>query len=309
MLESFLLVASQVATLFLMMSVGFIMVKLGQLNRSSMPQITAILLNFVTPCVIINALQTEKDSDLLVALGITCVIAFVVSAINALIIFPLFRKCDANTRPSIQCCAIYGNTGFMGLPLAQAVLGDEAMIYASVVFLVFMVFNWSHGIGLMGGKESFSLKNLFFNPGIIAAAIGVGLFWFEITLPSVVGNAVGFLAGANTPLAMIVIGAQMAWADIPATFRKPLLFQGASLKLVILPLLTALLLLPFNIPPLIYCTIVILSATPTAGVISMFAVRLSRDEEVPVQMITLTTLLSIISLPLFGALSHLLAYG
>lgn len=308
MIDTFLLVASQVITLFLMMGAGFILAKRGMITREGVPQITAILLNVVVPCLIVNSLQTEKNTELLLELGYVVLGMTAIYGISAIVLHFMFGKKPENTRAPLRFSVIYGNTGFMGLPLIQAVLGDEALIYASVVFVVFIIFNWTHGVVQMGGKEYFSPKHIIFNPGIIGSIIGITLFWFEITLPATVGNAVGFLAEANTPMAMVIIGAQMAWADIPSTFRKPLLYQGASLKLIVIPVIAAIALLPFSLSPLIYCTLIILTATPTASVAAMFAVRFHRDEEFAVQMVTLTTLLSVITLPLMGALAYFWSY-
>ena len=55
---------------------------------------------------------------------------------------------------------MYGNIGFMGLPLIQAVLGEEGMVFAIVGQVAFTLFAWSHGVLLMGGKEGFSVKKL-----------------------------------------------------------------------------------------------------------------------------------------------------
>ena len=303
MLSNLLLVAGQVGTLFLMMAVGFVLAKLKKLTPEAVPQISFLLLYVVVPCVVVNALQTDKDPALLRELGVCALVVAVSYVVYALLVLPFFRRRPEGTRASLQFGVVYGNTGFMGLPLVQAVFGNDALIYASVAFVVFMLFNWTHGVIVMGGRKNFSLKTAIINPGVLGSVVGLALFLGGIRLPSLVGNAVSFLANVNTPLAMVVIGAQMAWADLPATFRRPLLYQAAALKLVVIPLITAVAILPLHLSPLLYCTIVILSAAPTAGVTSMFAVRYGRDAESAAQVITLTTLLSIITLPIFGVLA------
>ena len=306
MLSNLLVVAAQVGTLFLMMAVGFTLAKLNRLTKEAVPQLSFLLLYVVVPCVVVDALQTERNPELLRELGLTAIVVSASYVAYALIILPFFRRRPEATRTALQFGAVYGNTGFMGLPLVRAVLGEEALIYASVAFVIFMLFSWTHGVVIMGGRKQFSLKTALVNPGVLGSAAGLALFLAGIRLPGLVGNAIGFLADVNTPLAMVVIGAQMAWADLPATFHSPVLYQGAAVKLVLLPLITALALLPLRLSPLLYCTIVILSAAPTAGVTSMFAVRFGQDEECAAQLVTLTTLLSIVTLPLFGVLASVL---
>ncbi len=309
MLSNLLLVASQVGTLFLMVAVGYVLAKRKKLTSGAVPQITFLLLYVVVPCVMVDALQTEYSPALLREMGFAAVVVALSYLAYALIILPFFRRRPEGTRAALQFGSMYGNTGFMGLPLVRAVLGEQALVYATVVFVVFNLFSWTHGVLIMGGRKGFSPKTALLNPGVLGAIAGLLLFLGKIRLPGLVGNAVGFLADVNTPLAMVVIGAQMAWADLPATFRNPLLYEGAILKLAVIPLITALAMLPLGLNPMLYSTIVILSAAPTAGVTSMFAVRFGRDTESSAQMVTLTTLLSIVTLPIFGALAAALGSG
>ena len=286
-----------------MMAVGFVLAKLKKLTPDAVPQLTYLLLYVVVPCVTVNALQTECSPELLREMGATAVIVALSYLAYALIILPFFRRRPESTRASLQFGSMYGNTGFMGLPLVRAVLGDRALIYATVVYVVFNLFSWTHGVLVMGGRKAFSPKTAVLNPGVLGSAVGLLLFLCNIRLPGLVGNAVSFLSDVNTPLAMVVIGAQMAWADLPATFRNPLLYEGALLKLILIPLLTALAMMPLGLNPMLYSTIVILAAAPTAGVTAMFSVRFGRDTGSSAQLVTLTTLLSIITLPVFGALA------
>ena len=103
---------------------------------------------------------------------------------------------------------------------------------------------------------------------------------------------------------MVVIGAQMAAADLPATFRGRRLYVSAVLKLVVSPVLAGVLLLPFHLDPMSYTALVVLAGVPTAGVTSMFAQQFGRDTDNAAQSITLSTLLSIITLPVVAVLAQ-----
>ena len=122
-----------------------------------------------------------------------------------------------------------------------------------------------------------------------------------------VGSAVGFLADLNTPLAMVVIGGQMARTSLGSTFRRPDLYAVALLKLAAIPAVTALVLLPFHLPPLVYCSMVILAGTPTAGTSSILAQQFGRDAGSAAQMVTLSTLLSVLTLPVVAVAANLLS--
>ena len=289
MRENLFLVASQVGTLFLMMAVGFVLARLGKLTRDNLPRMTFLLLYVVIPCLIVNTLQTGCSPD----------------AVYCLLILPFFRRQPPDTRAPLQFGVVYGNVGFMGIPLIRAVLGTPGMLYVTVIFIVFNAYNWSHGILLMGGRRRFSLKRAVLNPGILATAVGLPLFLLGIRLPPVVGSAVSFLGDMNTPLAMIVIGAQMAFADLRATFRDRRLYLAAFLKLAAMPALTLLVLYPLGLDPVLYSALIILAATPTGGTASMFAQQFERDAVAGAQVVTLTTLFSILTLPAFALLAKL----
>lgn len=156
---------------------------------------------------------------------------------------------------------------------------------------------------MIGGRKALSLRKAFLSPGIVGLAIALVLFLGHITLPSPVGNAVSFLADLNSPLAMVVVGGQMASAGLLQSFKRPILYAVSAVRLVVIPGLTALCLLPLGLSPAFYCASVILAAAPVAGINSMLAQQFDKDPGTAVQIITLSTLLSIVTLPVFAALA------
>lgn len=307
MLEYLLMVASQVGTMFLMMAVGFVLAKMGKLTQASIPQMTNLLLTVVLPCMLINSLQLERTPALLGAMEYASLLVIALYALYCLLSIPLFRKQPEATAKALRFGTLYGNAGFMGLPLIQLVLGEHALVYGVINLVIFNVYNWSHGVVLMGGRKQVSLKQAVLNPGIIGTIIALVLFLCGIILPSMVGNAVSFLGSMNTPLAMVIIGAQMAAADWKAVFRNRSILAAALLKLVAMPLLTALILYPLHPEPDLYCTLVLLAGVPTASITAMFAQKYGQDVSTSAQLVTVTTLLSILTLPCCGVLAAILS--
>lgn len=307
MLHDFLIVAGQVLTLFLMMGVGFFLAKRGRLDDRTLSQMSYLLLYIVAPCVVIDALLATENSPELTHSILLCAVALLATyAANMILSTPLYPRTGADTRDTLRFAIIYGNTGFMGLPLVQGVLGSEAMIYCTVTLAIFNIATWTHGAVLMGGKANLSVKKAILNPGVIGCVIGFFFFFSGVTVPSPVATAVGYLADLNTPLAMVVIGGQMAAADFGATFRRPTLYVVSAVKLLVVPLFNALILLPFHLEGVCYSTLVILAACPTAGLTSMFAQTFRRDTAIAAQSVSLTTLLSILTLPLIALLARAL---
>lgn len=297
MSQQFAVVAGQVGTLFLMMGVGFVMGKVRWLSRTGVGDMSTILLYIVTPCIAINVLQIDYTPELLGRIGLCALVMGISYGICILFSFFLFRRQEANRRVVLQMGSVYGNVGFMGIPLVQSVFGQEGLIYCVVGVVLFNILIWVHGATIMGGKVV--PRRIFLNPGTVGMVVGMALFVTSTRLPGPALKAVGYLADLNTPLAMLVIGAQMSWADLKTTLRQYTLYASSAIKLLAIPAVTALALLPIGLDPILYGVCVLLAATPTAGATSIFAQKFERDTAAAAQLVTLSTLLSAFSLPVF----------
>ena len=303
MLGDFLVVASSVVTLFFMMGVGFFFGKRGMLYSDTLSQLSRLLLTVVCPCTVINALQVERSTQLLAGMGQALLLvaaSYVVFGGAAHFLFP---RQSAPTRAALRFGTVYGNVGFMGLPLVMSVLGEGAVPYCAMGIAVFNVANWTHGVTVMGQKGS--LRRAVLNPGVIGFAIAMALFVGGVALPGPVRSAVEYISGLNTPLAMVVIGGQMAGADLAATFRAGRLYGAAALKLVVMPLVTIVALFHLGLDPMMYLTLVILAGCPTAGTTSMFCQMFGQDTASAAQLVTLSTLLSMVTLPMVALLAQM----
>lgn len=307
MVENALVVTAQVLTLFLLMGVGFLLAKKRVFTDVGVSQISYLLLNIVTPCIIVDTLQTDMEPDILLNLGYCAAACLFMFAVGIALSHLFFRKYPQNQQLPLRFGIIYNNTGYMGLPLVQAVLGDDAMIYAAIAVVVFNVIAWTHGAALMGGREAVSLKKALINPGTVGLAIGLPLFLLSIRLPSFLGSAVHTIGSLNTPLAMIVIGTYMASGDLKQTFLRRDLYLASAVKLLIIPAIMLAALLPFRLDRLVYVTCVVLSSAPTAGMTSLFSSRFHRDSVCGSQLVSLCTLFSILTMPVFAALAETLA--
>ena len=298
LIGNFFVVASQVVTLFLLMGVGFVMAQLGKLHTDGVSQMSTLVLYVVTPCLMISAFEVDRAPDMVETLGVFFV-AYTVSTLLGMAVAQLcFRNEEPDRKAPLRFGMTYGNNGFMGLPLVNAILGPESMIFGVVSAAGFNFLMWTQGVKTMGGKVG--PRSVLLNPATVGAVIGGFLFFSGLRLPSMVNNAVSFMADLNTPLAMVVIGAQMAGADLKVSFTSRKLYGAAAVRLLIAPLIPLVLLMPLHLPAMSYCACVILCAVPTAGATGMFAQRFGRDTATAAQLVTLTTLLSVITLPLFA---------
>lgn len=304
-ISDFMTVCGQVITLFLMMGVGYVLARKGWFTEETAAQCTRILIYVVTSCIIITQLQIEASVQVIRSMLFSAVGMAAPFVIMLPLVQFMFRKEHPDTKIVRRFGMVYSNSSFMGLPLLAGILGDDALLYGVISMLIFALFQWTHGALTMGGK--FSVKSMVVNPGMISMAIGLFLFVTGLRLPAPVNNAMEFMTDMNSPLAMVVIGSQMARADILNVFKQPKLYLTAAVKLIIVPAVVCIVLLPLEMEPLSYCACVVLAACPTAGTTSMFAQIFKRDVETAAQMVTLSTLLSIVTLPVFAVLARQLA--
>ena len=305
MISDFLTVCGQVITLFLMMGVGFVLAKKGWFSEETSSQCSRILIYVVISCVIITQLQIEVSKQIIRSMLLSAVGMAAPFVIMLPIVQLMFRKEHPDTIVVQRFGMVYANTSFMGLPLLAGILGENALLYGVISMLIFTLFQWTHGAVTMGGKCS--VKRMLLNPGMISIAIGLLFFAIGFRIPAPIYKAMDFMTDLNSPLAMVVIGSQMARADIKGVFKNPKLYLTAAVKLVVVPAVVSVVLLPLQLEPISYCACVVLAACPTAGTTSMLAQMFQRDTKTSAQMVTLTTLLSVITLPVFAVLARSIA--
>lgn len=307
-MEKFLTVAQQVLVLFLLIGVGFFCGKKGILGEKGAKAFTDVVLLFATPCVIIQSFMRQADPGLLPGLGIAAAAALAVHLLSALFCRLIFRDPDQARRRVLRFGVVFSNAGYMALPLQQALLGEEGVLYGAGYVAVFNVVLWSYGLVEMSGdRRALSPKKLLLNPGIIGLAAGLALFFLPWSLPAWIQAPVSHLAALNTPLPMLVIGYYLSQADMLAALRDKRSYLAIGLRLAAVPLLTlgALVLCGVRGPVLVSC--VIAASAPSAAATTMFAAKFGQDTTLSVNLVSLSTLLSVITMPLVVGLAQMIA--
>ena len=310
-MDNFLTVAQQVAILFVLMGFGVGMRKARFFEGKAIEGLVNILILVVTPCLIMDVFQRPFQPSMLVGLGL----AFGVAAVGHLLViasaYLFVRHPDGNVRRPLMLAAVFSNAGFMGIPLEQAILGDAGVFFGIVYVVVFNLFMWSWGLCKMKNEECrmkngrrifhFSFFNLHsvVNPGTVGIALGLPLFFFSVKLPAVIGVPVHQIANLNTPLAMIVIGYYLAGAKLGKVAGMGSVYVAAFIRLVGYPLAMIALLYPFrhHLDRNMMLATVIAASAPVAAMVSMFAAKFNRDVDVSVGVVSGTTLLSILTMP------------
>jgi predicted permease len=302
-MENLVTVATQVAILFALIGVGFVCRKTKLLNDSSVSGLINILLIIVTPCLVIDVFQRPFDPAKMYALSIAFAVSLAAHFIMIALAATFFRRGDDKTRTVFKCATVFSNAGFMGIPLEQAILGDEGVFFGIVYVVIFNLMIWSWGLKTMGGGSGW--RKILVNPGTVGLLTGFPLFLCSVKLPEVVGKPIHMLSMLNTPIPMIVIGYYLAGSKFSRVFREPGAWTAGFLRLIVCPLILIAFFYPFRheLDRMMMLALVTAASAPVAAMVSMFAAKYGRDAEISAGLVSITTLLSILTMPPIIALA------
>lgn len=308
-LQNVAVAAKQVAILYIIVAVGFFCDRTKLYTEKASRLTNDLLFYVVTPAIIISSFTAMELTDenwhnlLMSFLGGTVfhIIAIIIS-------LPFFRHGKEDTMRVYKFACVYGNVGYMVLPLAAAVLGTEGVFFCSGVLIPFNAFSFTHGVCLMkkskNGKSPISLKSLILNPGIISVIIGLPIYLLEIRLPDIILTPVEYIASINTPLAMLMFGTYLSKTDLKKMFLRRKSYLVALLKLIATPLISFGVFRLIDISGTLLTALILSASAPTANNTVMFSTKYGRDNEAASQTVAVVSFISIITMPVMIALSQ-----
>ncbi len=305
----FITVFTQVSVLMLMIAVGYIAAKAGIMTEAGAACCTDIALIIATPCVIIKSLMRRFDAavmkSLLLAVALTLLVQVLMITLGTL----LLRSKDLKRQRTLRFGSIFANCGFMSLPLQEVMLGADGTLYGSAYVIMFNLVVWSYGVYLISGdKRYIQPKKLFLNPGIAGLLIGLIIFVFSVPVPQVLSSTVNYLAAIYTPLPMLIIGYHLSKTNVFKAFKDFKCIAAVALRLLVYPLVSLGGLYLLGIRGTLLVSIVISVSAPVAAITTMFSGKFGGgDTPLSVDMVSLSTVASIITMPAVITLAQLLA--
>ena len=304
----FITVLTQVVILFILVFVGFVLAKIKMLNDQSVKSLTDLALTLVTACVIVKSFFREFNKSDLKDLLISFLLGVILHAAFILLTVLLLRDKDKNRQAVLHYAAVFSNCGFMALPLQQALLGDTGVFLGSSFVAIFNAFVWSWGLRVMSGdKKSLNPLKIITRPAILALIAGFVIFILSIPIPKIISEPIGMFAALNTPIPMIIIGYHLASSNVLKGLRDLKCLFTILLRLVIFPVLAIFGMRLCGITGDMLISQAICCAAPVAANTTMFSSKFNRDTELSVNLVSLSTLLSFITMPLMITLAEKLA--
>ena len=304
MLQSFSTVFQQIVILFIMIGVGYVCSRRGFLSTLTIKELSKFIIYVVTPCIVVESFHRPFDSSMLGNMGIACAAAVAAHLLNIILSRVLIRDREQNRRVVYQFATIFSNCGFMGLPLQYAILGGDGVFYGAVFIAIFNVFTWTYGFTIMGSKgQKVETRKLLLNPGILGVAVGFIIFVTSFQIPYVLLVPIKSFAALNTPLPMVVVGYYLSQITSLKVLKDKNLIITQAVKLLASPLLILLFVYLAGVRGMLLTSLVISASAPSAANTVIFSVLFNRDAKLAVTLVSLSTLLSLLTMPFVIALA------
>lgn len=298
-------VFAQVLSLFLLLLVGFMVRKWKLIDGDFTSKLTKLIMSVFLPAMIIHSMQLPYDVTMvgkIIQVIILSLVMYALSFCIALIAKYIFH---VNHDLGIyQFAIVFSNAGFMGYPVLNAVLGKESIFYASIFNLPFNLLIMTLGVFLLTqGRSNHTISiQAFINPVIISIVIGLILFLLNVQLPALFNEPLKLLGDVTTPLSMLAIGSMLCGTSAFDFFFNKHLYMLAFIRLIVVPVCLFFLIRSSVHDHLLFAIPVIISAMPAASNTAILANEYEANGHLAAQAVFLTTLLSLITIPLIVGL-------
>ena len=294
-MEITIILIDQIFKMLLMMLVGYGAYKLHIIDDNNTKELSTFLLMVITPFTIFNAFLIEYSSDKLIMIFIMLLLSIFCIGVGVILCKLILKDNEKIQRFAI----IFSNVGFMGIPLVNAICGQDYLIYLSIYIITFNILTWTYGVYFMSdGKEKINIKNIISNPIIISVFIGFIFFIFRIPIASQIRYVSNGFASCNTFIAMFILGAYLAKDKLLNLFISLSCYKVSFYRLLVVPIIVVVffILIPDEYTKL-KLTALLASCTPSGVFSPIFAQRYNEDYVASSNMVSLSTLLSLITIP------------
>ena len=292
----------KMALLVMLLALGYLCARLKLVGPEFNKGLSKLVINVFLAGMILSSVINKKlemtGGD--VAFGLLMMTLSMLICVGIGWLSPTLLRIKDGDKGMYRILAAFMNNGFMGFPLVAAVYGENTVFFASLSTIPFNLLLYTVGVMFLqkGDKNTkFSIKSVI-NVPIVATLIAVVIFIFEIPMPKLVDDVADTLSAATVPLSMMCVGLSLGSVSLKEALLQPRLYGISLVRLLICPLAVWLVLRIFITNPVILGTIVLLSACPSAIICTILGIQYGRDGVESSEAIFISTMLSMITIPL-----------
>jgi predicted permease len=311
------IIFSQILILSILVVIGIIASKAGVITVDTKDFLAKIIFNVTLPLMLLCNFSKINItpvilSNSLVIIGLTLLVLLFMLLFSWLTTRAI--KLTKREASIFKAHSVFGNIIYLGFPLISALYGGEGLLYASMFQVVSNMLMWTVGVIILNqGKETTLWQNVkhVLNPNTFAVLIGFIMFLFSIKLPAVLMNSLGGLGDANTYLSMLYIGSMMFFTTMKGFLNNKVVYILTINKLILVPLLLVLIFAGLNyfspgkIDVLVLSVLLMEASMPAMVNVVIMAKIFGADDQLGTANVFVSTIISIITLPLLLLLIEL----
>ena len=295
---STIIVLQQMGVITILVAIGINLYKKKVIDDVTSQKISTIVMDICNPALILASILsgniTASHADLITALILGA--AFYLGLVLLGFIFPKLIRADQDSRRFYNLMTVYTNVGFIGIPVARAILPENAILYVIVCNVMYCLLFYTHGIVVMSnGKEKINLKNVL-SPGTIMALLSLLVFWFDIKPPLIISNCISFIGNATVFLSMSLLGVGIARSDITKGLKNIRIWIYIAIRMILVPVLMFFVLRALKFDSVTILGLCLMAAMPIGNLPLIQSEKLGEDTELLSNAIAISTIVSILSI-------------
>ncbi len=292
-------------TLFIIVVLGYVLCRLGYLGDKFDRKLSSIVIDVACPALILSSVMgdTMPDRSLILPLLGVGFLTYILLMFFGFVV-PRIVSRDRNEQGMIGFALMFANVGFIGYPIVSSIFGPQAVFYAALLNMPNTFFIFTAGVMLVKGEYGLGQLNIkvLFSPAMLAAFAAALIVAFGLHMPDVVARPIEMVGNITVPAALMVIGSSMARLPLRDIIGSPKVYVSSALRLVAVPLSMYLLFRFCGVDSTVNNINTVVIAMPVASYGTMFCMKYGRDPSLMTEITFITTIGSIISIPLITLL-------
>lgn len=289
-------------TLFAMMLVGALLKKRGVIDENGKRCLTDLCVSVVIPCNIFKSCLIEFNMEIFRACAMLLLSAIILQLLCLALNRVLFNRYPPQRKKVLQYCTIVPMSGFLGNPIAEGIYDELGVLYTSIFLIPMRIVMWSVGTTYFVAGEAADkkkvLKNVATHPCLVAIYLGLLCMATQFRLPSVITETVRYIGNCNSALTMFIVGTILADVKLSTIFNRHTAWFSLF-RLVILPALALGVGAALELERVALGVSVLMTGMPAGATAAIFAARYQSDAPFATQCVVMTTLASMLTLPVW----------
>ena len=292
---STVIVLQQMGVISILVAIGIYLYKKKVVDNAVSQKLSIIVMDICNPALILasilsgNVTATHKDLITALILGA----AFYIGLVILGFIFPFIVRAGSDEKRFFNLMTVYTNVGFIGLPVAKAILPDNAILYVIVCNVMYSLLFYTHGILILSnGKEKLNFRKVF-SPGTITALLSLVVFWFNLKPPIIISNSISYLGNATVFLSMTLLGVGIARSDVMKGLKNIRIWIYILVRMILVPIAMFFVLRALHFSSVTILGLCLMAAMPIGNLPLIQSEKMGEDTELLSNAIAISTLLSI----------------